>query len=362
VPRHHRDRHPAHGPRPAARQLAGRHRPRRHPRHPVVFNKLSIDPADRRPTRLDLARWIVSRDNPLTARVLANRLWSLFYGAGLARKVDDFGAQGEWPTHPELLDFLALELHDHAWDVKRLIRLMVTSATYRQSSVPTAAQLEKDPSNLYLSRQNRYRIDAEFVRDTALSVSGLLANHPGGKPAFPYQPAGYWTFLNFPPREWQNDKGETLYRRGLYTHWQRTFLHPSLLAFDAPSREEAVCERTRSNVPQQALVLLNDPTYVEAARAFAARILTSPATTTADRLAFAFQQTLSRSPTAEEAQLLSNLLEQHHAQYESDPEAAKKLISLGDSPAPTTLNPTDLAAWTSVTRTLLNLHETITRN
>jgi hypothetical protein len=332
------------------------------PAIPVVFGNVAVQPADRRPTRLDLAHWIVSRDNPLTARVFVNRLWATFYGAGLARKVDDFGAQGEWPTDPELLDYLAVDFMDSNWDVKRMVRLMVTSGTYRQTSVPTAAQKERDPSNFYFSRQNRFRLDAEFVRDTALSISGLLVDRLGGKSVFPYQPPGYWTFLNFPPREWQNDKGEGLYRRGLYTHWQRTFLHPSLLAFDAPSREEAVCERTRSNVPQQALVLLNDPTYVEAARVFAEHTIRKGGSSATERLNFAFRQSLSRPPTGEESKILSALLEKHLKQYESDPEAAKKLIAAGDAPVAADLNAPELAAWTSVTRTIFNLHETITRN
>jgi hypothetical protein len=329
---------------------------------PVVPAALgAIDASDRRPTRLDLARWIVSRDNPLTARVLINRLWKLFYGQGIARKVDDFGSQGDWPTHPELLDWLAIEFIEHNWDIKHMVRLMVTSATYRQSSIPTKEQLERDPANLWLARQARFRLDAEFVRDNALAVSGLLVDKLGGKSVFPYQPAGYWTFLNFPPREWQNDKGEGLYRRGLYTHWQRTFLHPSLLAFDAPTREEAVCERTRSNVPQQALVLLNDPTYVEAARTFAARIVRDGGTTTEQRLSFAFHEALSRPPRPAEANLLGDLLDKHSKEYAADAPAAQKLLTIGDAPAPKDSNSAELAAWTSVARTILNLHEMITR-
>ncbi len=332
------------------------------PTVPVSMGKLSaLQPADRRPTRLDLARWIASRDNPLTARVVVNRFWKMFYGQGIARKVDDFGSQGDWPTHPELLDWLAVDFMEHGWDMKRMIRLLVTSATYRKTSVPTKDQRERDPSNQWLAHQGRYRLDAEFVRDNALIVSGLLVDQVGGKSAFPYQPAGYWSFLNFPAREWQNDKGDGLYRRGLYTHWQRTFLQPSLLAFDAPTREEAVCERTRSNVPQQALTLLNDPTYVESARVFAEHILRG-ASGEQPRLEFAYRQALSRPPRPEESELMLELLHKHRQEYIADNPAAEKIVAAGEAPVAKDLNPAELAAWTSVARTVLNLHEMITRN
>jgi hypothetical protein len=330
------------------------------PEVPASMGKVSAG-ATTRPTRLDLARWIISRDNPLTARVYVNRLWKMFYGQGLARKVDDFGSQGDWPTHPELLDWLAVDFMESGWDTKRMIRQMVTSAAYRQSSIATKDQRERDPANLWLAHQNRFRLDAEFVRDDVLAISGLLVDRIGGKSVFPYQPAGYWSFLNFPAREWQNDKGDGLYRRGLYTHWQRTFLQPSLLAFDAPTREEAVCERTRSNVPQQALVLLNDVTYVEAARVFADRILRSGEKTGA-RLEFAYRQALGRSPNEKESKLLTELLEKHLHEYAADEPAARKLLATGDAPAAKDLNASELAAWTSVARTILNLYETITRN
>ncbi len=219
-------------------------------------------------TRLDLAKWTVSPENPLTARVAVNRLWKLFYGYGIARSLEESGTQGQLPTHPEMLDWLASELQTR-WDIKQMIKLMVTSATYRQSSVETPALRERDPLNKLFARQSRYRLDAEFVRDTALSISGLLNPIVGGPSVKPYQPPGYWAALNFPEREWQKDSGEKVYRRGMYTHWQRSFPHPAMIAFDAPSREECTCERAKSNIPQQALVLLNDPEFVEAARAFA---------------------------------------------------------------------------------------------
>jgi hypothetical protein len=317
---------------------------------------------DRPLSRLDLANWIVSPENPLTARVTVNRIWKLFFGAGLSRKLDDVGAQGDWPSHPELLDWLANDFRDHNWDVKRLIKAIVMSESYRQSSQADALARETDPYNRWLGRQSRFRIDAELVRDNALAVSGLLVPTIGGRSVFPYQPPGYWAYLNFPTREWQNGSGENLYRRGLYTHWQRQYLHPSLLAFDAPSREECTADRPRSNTPLQSLVLLNDPSYVEAARAFAERVLREGGSEFRQRLDFAFQRALSRPASEEEAAVLAELLNTHTAEYESNPSAAAALLNVGEHKVPAELATPELAAWTSLTRTILNLHEVITRN
>jgi mono/diheme cytochrome c family protein len=329
---------------------------------PAVPRSLPQPPASgQRLTRLALARWIASRDNPLTARVFVNRLWKLYFGQGLSRILDDLGSQGDWPTHPELLDWLAVEFMDSGWDVKHMVQLLVTSGTYRQTSKASEELKERDPYNRLVGRQGRFRLDAETVRDNALAISGLLSPKIGGPSVKPYQPAGYWAALNFPPREWMNDKGESLYRRGLYTHWQRSFLQPSLLAFDAPSREECTCDRARSNIPQQALVLLNDPTYVEASRAFAERIVKEGGAGTAARLAWAFGCALSRPPTEEEARLLTALYAKHAQEYAADKEAARKLLSVGDHPMPNHADVAELAAWTSVARVILNLSETITR-
>jgi hypothetical protein len=317
---------------------------------------------DARLTRLDLARWMVAPDNPLTARVFVNRLWKLVFGRGISRSLDDFGSQGPLPTHPELLDWLAVDFQESGWDVKRLIKLMLMSQAYQQSSAPSDAALAKDPSNDLFSRQNRFRLDAEFVRDNALSVSGLLVTKIGGPSVKPYQPAGYWQYLNFPKREWENDKGDSQYRRGLYTYWQRTFLHPSLAAFDATSREECTVERARSNTPQQALVLLNDPTYVEAARALAGRVLTEGGSSTPERLEFVYRTVLTRSPRDGEAEVLTALVEKHQREFASDKPSAEKLLKVGDLISPPRLDSAELAAWTSACRVLLNLHETITRN
>lgn len=310
--------------------------------------------------RLDLAQWLVSAENPLTPRVFVNRLWMLYFGQGLVKTLDDFGAQGALPSHPELLDWLAADFREHGWDVKRTIRLLVTSQAYQQTSTVAPELKDRDPLNLLFSRQNRFRLDAETIRDAALASSGLLSDKVGGPSVRPYQPAGYWKYLNFPTREWANDKGDSQYRRGLYTYWCRTFLHPSLLAFDAPTREECTVERTRSNTPQQALVLLNDPTYVEASRVLAQRMLREEKDTDA-RIALGFRLVVSRTPTAEEIKLVRQLLDKHLMQYQADPKAAEALLAVGNSPRPAGEAAPTLAAWTSVARVLLNLHETITR-
>ena len=312
-------------------------------------------------TRLDLAQWLVSKENPLTARNVMNRLWKQFFGTGLSKVLDDLGAQGEPPVNPALLDWLACEFMDSGWDIQHMIRLIVTSHTYQQVSTSTKELTAADPYNRECARQSAFRLDAELVRDNALAISGLLVPKIGGPSVKPYQPAKYWENLNFPTREWQNDSGEGLHRRGLYTWWQRTFTHPSMLAFDAPSREECTAERNRSNIPQQALVLLNDPTYVEAARAFAARILQSDGDAL-KRIEWAMQQALQRQATTEESKTLSALLAKQLADYQKDPAAAEALLQTGAAPLKVNLNKSELAAWTHVARVLLNLHETITRS
>ncbi len=312
-----------------------------------------------RATRLDLARWLVSEDHPLTARVFVNRLWKLAFGDGLARNEDDFGSQGPLPTHPELLDWLAVEFVDSGWDVKHMLRLMVTSAAYRMSSTPDAEAIRRDPYNLYLARQARFRLDAEMVRDTALAASGLLVDEVGGLSVKPYQPEGYWDHLNFPKRAWVADTGKSQYRRGLYTYWCRTFLHPSLLAFDAPTREECTVDRPRSNTPLQALVLLNDPTYVESARALAEQMLACG--DESQGLKLGYLRVLAREPRPEETRLLLALLDKHLAEYRANPAAAAKTLNVGLRISPGDMQDADLAAWTSVARVLLNLHEAIMR-
>ena len=315
----------------------------------------------KRLTRLDLANWLVSKDNPLAARVFVNRLWDLYFGQGLSKVLDDLGSQGETPIHQDLLDWLAVEFVESGWNVKHIIRTMMLSDAYRRSSEPTAELREQDPYNRLHGRQPMLRLDAEFIRDNALAVSGLLNLEMGGPGVKPYQPQGYYAELNFPKRVYKPDLNADQFRRGVYTHWQRTFLHPSLMAFDAPSREECTADRTVSNTPLQSLALLNDPTYVEAARAFGARILQSSAGQDAARLEFAFQQAFSRDPLEEERRTLLEFLERQRRQFRADPDGAEKLLSVGIWEAPASLDRVELAAWTSVARALFNKHEFITR-
>jgi len=322
-----------------------------------------IKPSDgQRVSRLDFAEWLVSPDNPLTARTFVNRLWRLYFGEGLTRTLEDLGSQGDWPTHPELLDWLAVEFRESGWDVKRLVRLIVTSQTYRRSSQGNPVLEERDPLNRFLARQSRFRLEAELVRDNVLAISGLLSPRIGGPSAKPYQPLGYYAPLNFPRREYAPDTGEGLHRRGVYTHWQRTLLHPSLMAFDAPSRDECTTNRSTSNTPLQALVLLNDPTYVESARVLAERIVRGGGWSFPSRLSWAYQRALSRAPAPDEVRALRRLFDVQRARYQADPAAARDLLRTGAAPFPDDLPLADLAAWTSVSRALLNLHETVTRS
>jgi hypothetical protein len=322
----------------------------------------SLDVQGRRANRLDLANWVASPKNPLTARTLVNRLWKLYFGHGLATPLDDLGRQGTLPTHPELLDWMAVEFVESGWDVQHLIRLLVSSNAYQQVSTVTPGLKNIDPYNELFGRQSRFRLDAEIVRDNALAVSGLLAHDLGGTSVYPYQPGGYWRHMNFPTRTWPTSKDKGLYRRGLYTHWQRMFLHPSMVAFDAPSREECTVERPRSNIPQQALVLLNDPTYVEAARAFAERIVSEGGATAESKFDWAYREVLSRGVTDREAAVLKRVFEKHLATWKKDDAAAKAFLGVGSKPMPGGMDAAELAAWTSVSRVILNLHETITRS
>ncbi len=326
---------------------------------PSFLPQISAD-QDRIANRLDLAKWIVSPENPLTARVYVNRLWKIAFGEGIVRTPDDFGSQGAFATHRELLDYLSTKFVDSGWNTKQLLKSIVMTKAYQQSSDASLETLKADPGNELLSRQNRFRIDAEFVRDNALFVSGLLVDKVGGDSVKPYQPPGYWEHLNFPKRKYQPSQDENQYRRGLYAYWCRTFLNPSMSVFDAPSREEACVQRSRSNTPLQALVLLNDPSYVEAAQAFAEKILRTDGDFDA-RLNFAFDTVLNRRPRAPEKQVLSKLFNDHKAEFSKDPSAASAFTQTGIRVAPSDLDAVELAAWTSVSRIILNLHETITR-
>lgn len=329
-----------------------------------------LDMKGERATRLDLANWLVSRNNPLTARAFVNRTWREFFGIGLSKVLDDLGSQGEWPMHLELLDWLASEfMHPEFnaastrdWDMKHVIRLIVTSHTYRQSSMPDRAAVEKDPENRLLAHQNRFRVDAENVRDIALQVSGLLADKFGGPSVNPVEPPGYLGALNFPKREYSASHGSDLYRRGLYTIWQRSYLHPSLLNFDAPPREECTVNRSTSNTPLQALDLLNDPIYVEAARVFAQSAVAKGGRTFDTRLDWIFDRALNRRPEREERSILRGLFDRSLKRLTADPAGASGLLSEGEAPLANDERPAQLAAMTVVTRAVMNLHELITRN
>ena len=313
-------------------------------------------------TRKDLAQWIVSQQNPLTARVYVNRLWKMFFGTGISNVLDDIGSQGEWPSHPELLDWLAIEFMESGWDIKHMVKLIVNSKAYRQSSYENKKLRTLDPENRLIARQSSFRIDAEFIRDNALSVSGLLVNKIGGPSVKPYQPSGYWENLNFPRRTYKADSGQNQYRRGLYTHWQRQFLHPALIAFDAPSREECTANRPRSNTPLAALVMLNDPTQVESARGLAQKILANQSLIDdKSKIQAMVMQVLSRQALDDEITALKSLLKKHKTEFSNNPNAAKELVSVGDLNPPENMKPESLAPWISVGRALLNLHETITR-
>jgi hypothetical protein len=315
---------------------------------------------EHRLTRLDLAKWIVSNDNPITARVVMNRMWAMFYGNGLSAAVDDLGSQGELPSHPALLDWLAAEFRDRKWDMRQMIRLMVTSATYRQSSSLRPELREIDPANRLLASQNPRRLEAEFVRDNALFIAGVLnLRDVGGPSVKPYQPPGYYAALQFPDRDYIASDDDEQWRRGVYMHWQRTFLHPMLANFDAPARDECAAQRPASNTPQQALTLLNDPTFVEAARLFAARVVAAGKTDTI-RLQQAFRFALARDPSKKELTSLQQFLATQREHYRANVADAGKLIDVGNAPVPAG-DPAELAAWTSVARVILNSQEVITR-
>ncbi len=312
-------------------------------------------------SRLDLANWITSPENPLTARTVMNRLWKQFFGTGLSAVVDDLGAQGEPPSHPELLDWLAAEFRASGWNTKHMVRLLVTSATYRQHSSLRPEYQNADPANRLLTSQNPRRLEAEFVRDNALQIAGLLNPELGGPSVKPWQPPNYYVNLQFPDRDYLPDTDGSQWRRGVYMHWQRTFLHPMLANFDAPMRDECAAARMVSNTPQQALTLLNDPTFTEAARALAQRLLTRPAKDDSARLHLAWQLALARPPSAAELQSILTYLKSQREAFTQTPDDAVKVSKLGLAPVPPGLPPVELAAWTATARVILNLHETITR-
>lgn len=313
--------------------------------------------------RLALARWIVDPKNPLTARVAVNRIWAQLFGIGLVETEEDFGIQGSPPSHPELLDWLALEFRERQeWNVKQFVKLVVTSATYRRSSHVSATALKLDPRNRLLGRAPRFRLEAELVRDQALALSGLLSKKIGGPSVFPPQPAGMWQAAFNGERTWTTSPGEDKYRRGLYTFWRRTVPYPSMATFDAPSRETCSVRRIRTNTPLQAFVTLNDPVYVEAAQALARRVVREGGSSTDERLRFALRLCTGREPQAEQVAPLAALLEDELKHYRSDAKAAAALTSAPLGPLPQELDAAEIAAWTVVANVLLNLDAVLTRS
>ncbi len=315
--------------------------------------------------RLGLARWLVDPGHPLTARVAVNRFWQMVFGSGLVKTAENFGSQGEWPLHRELLDWLATEFIRSGWNVKGLHRLIVTSRTYRQSSKVTGELLERDPGNRLLARGPRFRLPAEVVRDSALFVSGLLQEKIGSPSVKPYQPPDLWKDVaygaGFTAQVYEQDHGENLYRRSMYTFWKRSCPPPSLLIFDAPDREFCVVRRSRTNTPLQALVLLNDPTYVEASRALAQRMMKEGGSDPAEQVSLAFRLATSRRPAPEELNVLTDVFQNQLSRCRKDGEAAAKLLEVGESKRLECLDPAELAARTIVCNMILNLDETITK-
>ncbi|MBT6495516.1 MAG: DUF1553 domain-containing protein [Planctomycetaceae bacterium] len=328
---------------------------------PAVFPSLPDGiPAN----RLALARWLVSANHPLTARVTVNRYWQQLFCTGMVKTTEDFGSQGEYPVHPELLDWLAVEFVKSGWDVKGLLKKMMLSATYRQSSRVTKESYERDPDNRLLARGPGYRLDAEVIRDSALKVSGLLVDRLGGPSVFPYHPPGLWQEINNRPgysRTYKQDANENIYRRSLYTFWKRTVPPPSMATFDAPQREYCVVRRSRTNTPLQAFVMLHDPQFVEAARQLGKRMMTEGGKTVDDRIAYGFQLCTARRPNAAERTVLKQMFDKRLRQYQADKKSAARLLSVGDSPTDETLDAAEFAAWATIGRVLLNLSEFVTK-
>ncbi len=317
------------------------------------------------PTRLTLAKWIVHPDHPLTARVTMNRIWQQYFGTGIVKTAEDFGSQGEWPSHPKLLDWLAVEFIESGWDVKHMHKLIVMSSTYQQTSNIKPEHIEKDPFNRLLARGPRYRLDAEMLRDNALAISGLLKNKMGGRGVSPYQPLGIWKEVGYTSSNTANYKqshGDDLYRRSIYTFWKRTSPPPTMITFDAPSREACSARRARTNTPLQALILMNETQYIEAARILAERLMKEAGDSPEDKIIHGFRICTGRIPNDKEISIIKDIFKQQLEEYKNSPEAAKKLLNVGEAKSDKSLDTTELAAWTMVANLLLNLDETVTKN
>ncbi len=316
--------------------------------------------ADGKPlNRLDFAKWLVSKEQPLTARVTVNRWWAMLFGTGLVKTLNDFGSQGEWPTHPELLDWLAGDFMTD-WNTKRVLKQIVMSATYRQSARVAADLQARDSENRLLARGPRQRLEAEIIRDNALAIAGILNPQLGGKSIKPEQPPGTWEINEMGGYNYDKSKGADLYRRGLYVYWRRSTVYPSFVTLDAPTREFCNSQRAKTSTPLQSLVLMNDPVFVEAARAFAQRILKEGGADNAARLRFAWRAALGRVPAEKEIEILTKTLDAQLVTYNQDKAAAAALVKIGDLPKPEGIDDSELAAWTALGNVLLNLNETIT--
>ncbi|MCY2968411.1 MAG: DUF1553 domain-containing protein, partial [Planctomycetota bacterium] len=332
---------------------------------PAILPPLQRPANAGRANRLDLARWLVSPEQPLTSRVTVNRLWQQLFGVGLVKTSFDFGSQGELPSHPELLDSLAVTFREGGWNVKALVRLMLLSKTFRQSSVVSPELLRLDPENRLYARGPRFRLDAEQLRDNALFVGGLLNPEVGGRGVNPYQPANIWEpvgFVGSNTANYKQDHEGALYRRSLYTFFKRTAPPPFMTNFDAPNREQPCTRRERSNTPLQALQLMNDVQHYEAARGLAERMMTAGGTTPEERIAFAFRTVLARRPTVDETTVVARLFDRELTRYRDRREAAAQAIANGESKPNANLDTPELAAWTLVANLLLNLDETVSRN
>ncbi len=336
---------------------------------PGVPSSLPSMPVDASMDRLGFAQWLTAPEHPLTARVAVNRFWQILFGSGIVKTAADFGLQGDLPTHPALLDWLATEFVRNEWDMKRLIRILVTSATYQQVSRATPEALRRDPDNRYLARGPRFRLQAELIRDGALAVSGLLNDRMGGASVKPYQPDGLWSEISFSPDStrfsaqlYQSDAGADVYRRGLYTFWKRSSPPPNMAALDAPNREVCTVSRPRTNTPLQALVLLNDPTFVEAARGLAGRMLREGGRSPEQQVQFGFSLATARQATNAERAVLLNEYERQRKSFREDEAAAEEMLKIGQSSSDTKLDVVEHAAWTSVAAIILNLDETLTKN
>lgn len=322
---------------------------------PSLLKSFNPAPAHEEITRLTVTKWIMSRDNPLTARVAVNRFWAQLFGTGLVETEEDFGTQGSLPSHPELLDWLAVDFMDQKWDIKALLKTMVMSATYRQSAKPSDEALKKDPRNRLLSHYARRRLDAEQVRDQALAISGLLSAKLGGPSVFPPQPDGLWRAAFNGQRSWETSKGEDRYRRGLYTFWRRTVPYPSMATFDAPSRENCTVRRLPTNTPLQAFVTMNDPAYVEMSQALGRRMMKEGGDTVESRVRYGLQLALARPAKEGQIAALVQLYQQELANYQAHPEESKKLATEPLGALPAGADPATMAAWTMVANVLLNM-------